>query len=91
MRITHTFQGKEQVFERETDAISIGRSRPEMPVDLDLAADLSVSRHHARVWLGLSRTVPDAYAYLLAYARANDNGAIDDGNGNHIGRAEVIE
>ena len=49
MRIISTFKGKEQVFERDTSAVIIGRHTNGVPIDL--APDMKVSRKHARVWV----------------------------------------
>lgn len=50
MRITFSFQGKEKVFDQDVASVVIGRSRPGQFVELDLSADTSVSRQHARIW-----------------------------------------
>jgi adenylate cyclase len=47
MRITYSYQGNEQVFDRETSQVVIGRHND----GLDLTPDTNVSRVHARLWV----------------------------------------
>jgi pSer/pThr/pTyr-binding forkhead associated (FHA) protein len=50
MQITYSFQGREQVQQFDKNEIIIGRPNPYLAPDLDLSADTSVSRTHARLW-----------------------------------------
>ena len=47
MRVTYTYKNNEQVFERDTSDIVIGRQTN--GVAIDLAPDMKVSRRHARI------------------------------------------
>jgi adenylate cyclase len=49
MRIVHSYQGKERVFESTATEVFIGRAKPGVHVDLDLTPDKTVSRPHARI------------------------------------------
>jgi hypothetical protein len=49
MRLRWTFDGRETVFDVAKDTIVIGRAQPGAPVDVDLAADQTVSRRHAAI------------------------------------------
>lgn len=49
MRITYSYRGKESVFESGAEAVTIGRPKTGLAVDLDLSPDERVSRPHARV------------------------------------------
>lgn len=49
MRITHSFEGTESVFESAAAEVVIGRPREGTRIDLDLSPDHSVSRPHARI------------------------------------------
>jgi adenylate cyclase len=51
MRITYSYQGKEQIFERDTSQVIAGRPSQAIAVDLDLRPDQAVSRPHARIWV----------------------------------------
>jgi adenylate cyclase len=51
MRIVHSHDATTRVFERDTTEITVGRSRPNNPVDVDLSPDQKVSRQHCRIWL----------------------------------------
>ena len=50
MRIRYTFQGKESVYETALSQVVIGRPKPGVKIDLDLAPDHSVSRPHAKIF-----------------------------------------
>lgn len=47
MRIIYSYKGSEQVFERKTSQVIVGRQNE----GLDLSPDMKVSRLHARFWL----------------------------------------
>ena len=51
MRIHYSYQGTEQVFERDTIQVIVGRPGQAMSVDLDLRPDHAVSRPHVRIWV----------------------------------------
>jgi len=51
MRLTYSYQGTEQVFDRDTTQVIAGRPSQAIAVDLDLRPDQAVSRPHARIWV----------------------------------------
>src|SRR5215470_10951855 len=51
MRIAYSYQGKDLIFDCETTQIVIGRPKAGVVPDLDLTADRTVSRPHARLWV----------------------------------------
>ena len=50
MRITSFYNGQETVLEIAKDEAVIGRPSPAGLPDIDLSADVTVSRKHARIW-----------------------------------------
>ncbi len=48
--IVCTFNGKSRPLEIQSDSIVIGRNSTNNQPDLDLGADKSISRKHARIW-----------------------------------------
>ncbi len=50
MRITSSFNGLASVLEIDKDEALIGRPSPTGLPDIDLSADITVSRKHARIW-----------------------------------------
>jgi adenylate cyclase len=50
MRIVYSYRGKEGVFERGLSAVTVGRPKAGVAVDLDLSPDEQVSRPHARFY-----------------------------------------
>lgn len=50
MRIVYSYRGKEGTFERGLAAVTVGRPKTGVAVDLDLSPDEQVSRPHARVY-----------------------------------------
>lgn len=51
MNIHSTYQGQKQSHSFDREAIVVGRANPFLAPDLDLYADIQVSRTHARIWL----------------------------------------
>lgn len=51
MKINHTYQGRVETHNLDRETVVVGRPNPYLPPDLDLAADILVSRTHARIWL----------------------------------------
>ena len=51
MRIHYSYQGTDQVFERDSNQVIVGRPSKAITVDLDLRPDSAVSRPHARIWM----------------------------------------
>jgi adenylate cyclase len=51
MRIVCSYDANTRVFEGDMTDITVGRSRPNNPVDLDLSPDQKVSRQHCRIVL----------------------------------------
>ena len=49
MRIRYIFKGEERKFESALDSIIVGRPKLNVPFDLDLTPDSTVSRPHARI------------------------------------------
>jgi len=55
MKITYSYQGKEAVFNTDSEQIVIGRPLAGVPIQLDLTPDRKVSRPHARIWAEYGR------------------------------------
>lgn len=51
MNIHSTYQGQKQSHPFDREAVVVGRANPFLAPDLDLSADIQVSRTHARIWL----------------------------------------
>jgi len=55
MRITYSYNGKQQLHESGAQEVVIGRAEDGVEVDLDLSPDQTVSRRHARIWVADER------------------------------------
>jgi len=71
MRVTYSYQGREEVRTFERSEVLIGRLSPLSAPDLDFGADPTVSRKHARI------TVADGEVWIEDLR--STNGTVVDG------------